>query len=135
MIAIPIPRHSHCHISEVEYLTAYFFGTPKPLPGTQLIAVDGPSSGPDVSENRGHLKCLSPEESHQLKLSLLHFFFQMHIEAKLSVNSTGCLQNHIPSGHFFSECRLRHAQIFAICRDIHANKPMNGWRQAYFLGH
>ena len=51
---------------KVAYLTDYFFGSPKCLPGTQLIAVEGLESSPDLVENRGHLKCLSPEENRKL---------------------------------------------------------------------
>ena len=47
---------------EVQYLVEYFFALPASLPGTQLVAVDGVGGGPDVVENRGHLKCLSPDE-------------------------------------------------------------------------
>ena len=49
--------------SEVMYLTDYFFGNPKCLPGTQLIAIESLESSPEFLENRGRLKCLSPEET------------------------------------------------------------------------
>jgi hypothetical protein len=49
-------------VKEVQYLVDYFFASPSALPGTQLVAVGGMEGGPDVVENRGHLKCLSPEE-------------------------------------------------------------------------
>ena len=48
--------------NKVQYLMDYFFAVPSPLPGTQLVAVEGVGGGPDALENRGHLKCLSPEE-------------------------------------------------------------------------
>ena len=51
---------------KVSYLMEYFFASPKQLPGTQLIAVASAESSPEFKENRGHLKCLSPEETHQL---------------------------------------------------------------------
>jgi hypothetical protein len=69
----PLNNSHNFQEPQVAYLMDYFFSSPKGLPGVQTVAVDVLEANPEISEHRGSLRCISPEEWLACKFHPTHF--------------------------------------------------------------